>query len=238
MYIGVISDIHGNEAALEATLDALAADGVEEIVCLGDIVGVLGGSDACVTLVRTNCEHVVCGNHDTRFFPDRNWLPARDVDVVEYEHVMEDLTNENYEWLVSLPTIKTAYDAVTLVHSQPDVDDKVGASHGNSGIHPRDAVGVAGKYLDGGTLFIGHTHKAHAVDLDKFDDQTGLVVNPGSVGFPFSTNSGQDATIEDSSRELTGVASYATVETESQEYELHTVEYNHTPTDSMLEFKQ
>lgn len=236
MYIGVISDIHGNEAALKATLEALDADGVEEIVCLGDIVGVLGGSNACATLVRTRCAHTVCGNHDTRFFPDRNWLPARDVDVVEYEHVMGDISNENYEWLVSLPELKTVYDDVTLVHARPDVEDKVGVSYGNAGISPREAVGIAGDYLDGGTLLVGHTHNAHAVTLDKFDGQSGLLVNPGSVGFPFDTESDYQKTGDDDVQELTGIASYATVDTESQEHDLHTVEYTHTPTPSMRQF--
>jgi predicted phosphodiesterase len=39
MRLGLISDIHGNDIALERVLNALDGDGVDEIVCLGDVAG-------------------------------------------------------------------------------------------------------------------------------------------------------------------------------------------------------
>ena len=35
----VISDIHGNYPALKAVLDDIDADGIEDVICVGDIVG-------------------------------------------------------------------------------------------------------------------------------------------------------------------------------------------------------
>ncbi|MBZ0286188.1 MAG: metallophosphatase family protein, partial [Anaerolineae bacterium] len=37
MRTAIISDIHGNLAALEAVLADLRANGIERIVCLGDV---------------------------------------------------------------------------------------------------------------------------------------------------------------------------------------------------------
>jgi len=37
--IGVISDIHGNAIALMAVLNALGREEIDELYCLGDIVG-------------------------------------------------------------------------------------------------------------------------------------------------------------------------------------------------------
>ena len=37
MRVGIIADVHGNLAALEAVLAALAAEGVSRLVCLGDV---------------------------------------------------------------------------------------------------------------------------------------------------------------------------------------------------------
>ena len=40
MKLGVITDIHGNIAALEAVLAEFSRRGVDEILCLGDMIGI------------------------------------------------------------------------------------------------------------------------------------------------------------------------------------------------------
>jgi len=62
--LAVISDIHANLPALEAVLDAIGAAGVEEIWCLGDVVGYGAEPDACADLVRERCSLCLVGNHD------------------------------------------------------------------------------------------------------------------------------------------------------------------------------
>ncbi|HLA40185.1 MAG TPA: metallophosphoesterase family protein, partial [Candidatus Glassbacteria bacterium] len=39
MLLALISDIHSNLQALEAVLGRIEAMGIEEVVCLGDVVG-------------------------------------------------------------------------------------------------------------------------------------------------------------------------------------------------------
>jgi diadenosine tetraphosphatase ApaH/serine/threonine PP2A family protein phosphatase len=60
----VISDIHANLPALEAVLGAIDAADVEEIWCLGDVVGYGADPDACADLVREGCSLCLVGNHD------------------------------------------------------------------------------------------------------------------------------------------------------------------------------
>ncbi|MEX2401285.1 MAG: metallophosphoesterase family protein, partial [Rhodothermales bacterium] len=64
MRIAVISDIHSNLEALTAVLEEIDARGIEEIVCLGDVVGYGADPAACVDLVRRRCALTVLGNHD------------------------------------------------------------------------------------------------------------------------------------------------------------------------------
>lgn len=64
MLVGVISDIHSNRPALEAVLKAIDNTEVEEIWCLGDVVGYGSEPDACADLVRKRCEVCLVGNHD------------------------------------------------------------------------------------------------------------------------------------------------------------------------------
>ncbi len=64
MRVAAITDIHSNLPALEAVLAAIDAVGVEEIWCLGDVVGYGSEPDACAELVRERCSLCLVGNHD------------------------------------------------------------------------------------------------------------------------------------------------------------------------------
>ena len=61
----IISDIHGNLEALRTVLDTIdKLDHVDEVVCLGDIVGYGPWPKECVDTIRERCEWCLCGNHD------------------------------------------------------------------------------------------------------------------------------------------------------------------------------
>src|ERR1700757_5162990 len=64
MKIAVISDIHANRQALEATLEAIAESEASELWCLGDLVGYGADPDACVELTRQHAALCLAGNHD------------------------------------------------------------------------------------------------------------------------------------------------------------------------------
>ena len=71
--LAVISDIHSDLTGLQEALREIDKQKCDKILCLGDIVGYshhfegsLDGrnGDACVRMVRNNCDYAVCGNHD------------------------------------------------------------------------------------------------------------------------------------------------------------------------------
>ena len=64
MRVAIISDIHGNLAALEAVLAAIDADPPDEIWCLGDLVGYGPKPNECTAIVRERAAVCLCGNHD------------------------------------------------------------------------------------------------------------------------------------------------------------------------------
>jgi predicted phosphodiesterase len=64
MKVAVISDIHANRQAFEATLEAVAASDAAELWCLGDLVGYGADPDACVELAREHAAVCLAGNHD------------------------------------------------------------------------------------------------------------------------------------------------------------------------------
>ncbi|WP_169976255.1 metallophosphoesterase family protein [Tautonia rosea] len=68
----LISDIHGNLEALEAVLDDIQQQRIDEIFCLGDIIGYGPNPRECIDLVMQNCEVSLLGNHDEGALFDPN----------------------------------------------------------------------------------------------------------------------------------------------------------------------
>ena len=65
----VLSDIHGNLEALEAVFRDIdrrndRGEGIEEILCLGDVFGYGPNPRECADLVRRRCAVVLAGNHE------------------------------------------------------------------------------------------------------------------------------------------------------------------------------
>lgn len=60
----IISDIHGNLEALQAVLADAKSQGVDEIFCLGDIIGYGPNPCECLDLVIENTRVCLLGNHD------------------------------------------------------------------------------------------------------------------------------------------------------------------------------
>lgn len=73
MKIGFLSDIHEDIRSLQKALILLEKEHVDSIICLGDIVGFAlpfyknisdRDADACIKLIKENCQQTVIGNHD------------------------------------------------------------------------------------------------------------------------------------------------------------------------------
>ncbi len=59
----ILSDIHGNWEALQAVLHDASAQGAEQFICLGDIVGYGPNPAECIDVVRS-FSVAILGNHD------------------------------------------------------------------------------------------------------------------------------------------------------------------------------
>lgn len=68
----LISDIHGNLEALEVVLEDIQQQDVDEIFCLGDIIGYGPNPRECIDLVMEHCKVTLLGNHDEGALFDPN----------------------------------------------------------------------------------------------------------------------------------------------------------------------
>lgn len=117
MVVGVISDIHSNLTALEAVLADLPA--VDELWCLGDIVGYGPHPNECIEVLRArNPTVVVAGNHD--------WAAIERLDASAFnleaaqaiEWTARQLTPRSKLYLESLPS-REETGQWTIVHGSP-----------------------------------------------------------------------------------------------------------------------
>ncbi len=64
MRAAIISDVHSNLAALETVLSIIEAEQVDELWCLGDLVGYGADPERCVEILMDRCDVTLAGNHD------------------------------------------------------------------------------------------------------------------------------------------------------------------------------
>jgi len=112
----LISDIHANIDALEAVLADIDQQGIQEILCLGDIVGYGAAPAECLRILRKRCSAFVIGNHDayTLLSLDKYQMEKRVRDGILF--AQQALTKEEKKWIRSLP-LSTEVGSITIVHA-------------------------------------------------------------------------------------------------------------------------
>jgi predicted phosphodiesterase len=185
MYIAIISDIHSNLEALERTLELARERSVDEIICLGDIVGYGADPNACIDLVRDRTPYVLLGNHDQA---------AVDLSMTEHfnpyarlaaEWTHDEITPENAAYVSGLPLTLQRH-GVLFVHSSPFEPEQW-----HYIISPADAK-FNFEHFTEPICFLGHSHTpgVFSEDLWARDVVRGnrFIVNVGSVGQPRDGN--------------------------------------------------
>ncbi|MDQ3911278.1 MAG: metallophosphatase family protein [Actinomycetota bacterium] len=186
----VISDIHGNLEALEAVLEDVP-EGVEQIYCLGDVIGYGANPNECCDLVRSYEMPVIIGNHDlavTDLSTDLSWFnPVAEAAI---RWTREQLSQENADFLRTRPRMIQMKDTLFVHGSVRDPDEYI-----INGSIARDNLAILqAEYPKVQICFFGHTHVKTVVPAPG-DPSSGsrvldltsggpYLVNPGSVGQP------------------------------------------------------
>ncbi|GKQ54143.1 metallophosphoesterase [Bradyrhizobium sp. Ce-3] len=179
MRFAAIADIHGNHLALEAVLSDIRAQGISDIVDLGDMVsGPLDARPTIDMLMALDAVHLL-GNHD-RYLIDR---PHEKMGSWE-RLIYTQLEPRHLDWLRTLPARSVYRDEVFLCHATPQDDETYWLDTvlpgGEVCLSPLEAIEVRAAGITQSLILCAHTHTARAVRLR--DGR--LIVNPGSVGSP------------------------------------------------------
>ena len=191
MRLAIISDIHSNLQAFEAVLKEVDGADVDEIVCLGDLVGYGGDPDDCVELVDQRCDVCLVGNHDLAVVGK---LPL---------HAFTSNAAIAASW--TMKTINSDTRSNLLSHNPQGQTQGIGLFHAS----PRNPVweyvlstDIAELCIDAMNrriALVGHSHVALSfsrvgdnpvdgatrTDSERLDISEGeWILNPGSVGQP------------------------------------------------------
>lgn len=116
--LAIISDIHANLPALEAVLASIEEAAVDELWCLGDVVGYGAQPDECARLVSEHCSLCLVGNHDLAVLDELDvsaFSPAAAAAVRWTRDVAKDAT---LEFLRGLEPADESHE-VALYHASP-----------------------------------------------------------------------------------------------------------------------
>ncbi len=64
MKLAIFSDIHGNKEALNSIIKDIKKRKVDDIICLGDVIGLGPSSDECLKMIYDNNIKYIIGNHE------------------------------------------------------------------------------------------------------------------------------------------------------------------------------
>ncbi len=218
MRVLIFSDVHANLSALDAVLQD--AGEVDQIWCLGDMVGYGPDPNQCIQRVQS-LPNFLCllGNHDVAALGQID-TTAFNADARQAIHWTQDaLSSESINYLAKLPLKHEVDDQITLVHGSPRkpiweylVNERVATQNFS--------------FFNTQYCFVGHSHLPAIYQLLEGHEYAQLlvpvsnqpislkpraIINPGSVGQPRDHNPN---------------ASYLILDTDNA-----IIEYNRTPYD-------
>jgi putative phosphoesterase len=168
--IGIVSDVHCNEAGLLRALQILGD--VEELICLGDSIYEYRFSNEVVRLLRDRAVHTIVGNHEEGFLGPQG-VRARQPDWIDRSLL---------RWLDERPKrleLNVGGKKLLAVHSTPWEPQ-------GTYVYPHSSLLARFGEADADFVLYGHTHHQLVRRVGKV-----LVINPGSAGEARDTGNGR-----------------------------------------------
>ncbi|WP_445717636.1 metallophosphoesterase family protein [Flavobacterium sp.] len=207
MKVGVISDIHGNNYALEAVLKTAKKEGIEKLLVLGDIVGYYYHPEIVLDLLSEWDYEIIKGNHE--FILQDLKENKIDPEFLKekygsgHEHALKNIDCKMQHWLFSLPMQKSIVInnvSFQMNHGSPSSNDEY--------IYP-DASIEQLENCDSSEhdfVLIGHSHYSFS-----FKCANSILINCGSVG---------------QSRQKGGLAYWVVINTTNKTFETKATPYD------------
>jgi len=195
-----ISDIHANLEALETVLADIRRRRIEEVYCLGDVVGYGPDPVDCTELVMSRCRQTIRGNHDEAMVRGPVGFNPLAREAIEWTRramrprIWSAASRRRWNFLAGLP-LQADWDGFLLVHGSPrdptseyimDRDILFGPPNMFAEIFARfDRVCLVGHTHIPGIFYEGprFVPQREVPEAFAFEGKK-MVINVGSVGQP------------------------------------------------------
>ena len=194
MRAAVLSDIHANRQALEAVLEAVDEAAVDEVWCLGDMVGYGADPDACTALMRERAALCLVGNHDLALLGALDISTFSEAAATAVEWTRQNAAEETLAFLRSLEPLASRA-GVGLFHASPRDpiwEYVLSSDQAEAGLDAQEErVGLIGHshvalfFMRAPGVHRGYAQGAQASAGTEIEIGEGeWLLNPGSVGQP------------------------------------------------------
>ncbi|MDN5062712.1 metallophosphoesterase family protein [Aliarcobacter butzleri] len=199
MKIALISDIHSNLFYFEKVLHEIEKENVDDIYCLGDLVGYYDKPNEVIDLIKKKDIKCIKGNHDKYLLNELPYDLKKD-EIYGIKQQRELLSNENFKFLRNLKdeiVLEINNKKIYMTHSFPNNCERY--------LYNLDNLNL--EFLkEYDYYFFGHTH----IPIITYHYGT-CIVNPGSIGQP---------------RDHTKQSSYAIVDFKLEEVKIKKVNHD------------
>lgn len=194
MRYAILSDIHGNLAALRQAIKRIEEKGCDRIICLGDVVGYGPFPNECCEVIQKTADVCLLGNHDAAVagLMDTEYFNRYAKEAIAWS--AQVLSEASRSFIIGLPFTAEENDLL-FVHSSPNKPNEW-----NYVLSLDDAFEQFST-LQQRVCFIGHSHRPEV----WISRESGLpehrsakhiriardarhIINVGSIGQPRDNN--------------------------------------------------
>ncbi len=160
MKYAIITDIHSNLEALTSVFERIDALGVDEVICLGDLVGYHANPNECVKLIRDRGVRCITGNHDRAAAGLKEPVYFGEAARRAILWTRRELTEDSRRFLKGLPVFEVIDKSILIVHAgvHPQPNEDVRLNSGGDVIKSFEAMTRI--FPDVKVCFVGHAHRS------------------------------------------------------------------------------
>lgn len=168
MKIAVFTDIHGNYEALKIIIEDIQKEKINNIICLGDTIGIGPNPKECLDLIIENNISMTLGNHELYYLNKELYSTLTPEEIEHQKWVSSTLNKSHYEYLKNCPlSIEKEIFNKKLLFEHFLIKDK-----DNYPFYPIDITRKSNiKEIINNTpndyIFIGHNHKPFELTINN-----------------------------------------------------------------------
>jgi len=202
MRIGIISDVHSNIDALQATYEVFCKEKIDKIICIGDVIGIGPYPEKCIQFFIDNKHYIqsfVKGNHENylskgisrKNHNDKNAKPMTKEQIGTHEWNHSRLNSEQVDFIRNLKEkdcIEIEGNKIIVEHYPMDKNNKFKRFLKNPN---QMEINELFEDKSANVYLFGHTHQRCYIKADGKH-----YINPGSLGCPIKTKAASAGILE------------------------------------------